>query len=212
VSDDPAGGLLLEFDGQRRMTDQAEVNETLRPVGAGVWPIDLGAAPDDVRDLLRRPVLDDAATGRIMQQFLLSRSDVLEVIARAGRTPEFPDGGRLETLDVTDGVNYPQLYLVDGDTDYTRFDHPHRNTTAAGPGVDEVLQLVSGGGFRLMQELPAAGWYTLTLDCPDDSAGWVLTYDGSRPHMGSLTRAQVGTKLVVQAIGPAEWEVEQVGR
>jgi hypothetical protein len=40
----------------------------------------------------------------------------------------------------------------------------------------------------------------------------VLTYDGNRPHMGSLTRAQVGTKLVVQAIGPAEWEVEQVER
>jgi hypothetical protein len=212
VSQDPRSGLLLEFDGRRRVTDQSEINETLRPVGAGVWPIHFGAAPDDVRDLLRQPVLDDAATARIKQQFLLARSDLLDVITRVGRTPEFSDGGRLETLDVTNGVHYPQLYLVDANTDYTRFDLPHRNATAAGPGVDEVVQLVSGGGFRLMQELPGVGWYTLTLDCIGDGAGWVLTYDGSRPHMGSLTRAQVGTKLVVQAIGPAEWEVEQVER
>jgi hypothetical protein len=210
VRNDPGSGLLLEVGGSQQMAEPEEINDTLRPVGAGVWSIDLGAAPDDVRDLLRQPVLDDEATARIMQHFLLSRGDLIEIISRAGRTPEFSDGGRLETLDVTDGVRYPQLYLVDERTDYTRFDVPHRNTTTSGAGVDEVLQLVSGGGFRLMQELPTVGWFTLSIDCHEDGTGWVFTYDGSRPHMGSLSQARVGTKVVVQAIGPAQWEVQHV--
>ena len=59
--------------------------------------------------------------------------------------------------------------------------------------------------MRVLQHLPGEGVFTVTVDCVDDQHGWLITYDGGRPHIGSLTQAQPGTKLVVQAIGPPTW-------
>lgn len=72
------------------------------------------------------------------------------------------------------------------------------------------MQLLAGAGFRLLQHLPGEGEFTVTVDGDADGHGWLLTYDGGRPHIGSLTQAQPGTKLLVQAIGPTQFEVTYV--
>ena len=56
----------LEFtSGRAAVTDLAEINETLHPIGFGLWPLDVGAAPDAVQALLAQPTLtDDEAASR----------------------------------------------------------------------------------------------------------------------------------------------------
>ena len=91
--------------------------------------------------------------------------------------------------------------------DFSRFDRFHVNTADDGTGVDEILQMVSGRGFVSRHLLINGEVLTLHLGCNRDDAGWLLTYDGGLPHIGSLTRAEPGTKLMVQVIGPAQWQM-----
>lgn len=72
--------------------------------------------------------------------FLLSRERLLELIVRAGRTPHVPTGGALTTVVLTHGYSYPQLYLVQQDMDYTRFDRFHVNVADDGTGVANALR------------------------------------------------------------------------
>ena len=46
--------------------------------------------------------------------------------------------------------------------------------------------------------------FTVTFDCVGDERGWMVTYDGGRPHIGSFTGAEPGTKILVQVMGPAD--------
>ncbi|MGO9152863.1 hypothetical protein [Mycobacterium sp.] len=46
---------------------------------------------------------------------------------------------------------------------------------------------------------------TLRLGCLDERRGWLGTYSGVRPHIGSLSSAALGSKLLVQAFGAPEW-------
>jgi hypothetical protein len=90
-----ADGIRLEFvSGRPVITDLAEINETLHPVGFRAWPLDLGAAPAAIRDILARPTLTDEEAASVQQQFLLSRERLLEIIQAAGRTPRWPAVGR----------------------------------------------------------------------------------------------------------------------
>jgi hypothetical protein len=113
----------------------------------------------------------------------------------------------MSTFDATNGVTYPQLYVVEAGADYTRFDHFDVNATTDGPGIDEVMQILCGGGLRVLQHLPGEGEFAVVINCVPGEGGWIVTYDGGRPHIGSFTGAQAGTKIVVQAIGPPRWEV-----
>lgn len=201
------GGIRLESaSGHSSLTDLAGINAALSPVGARLWPVELRSVPGDVHELLGKPTLDEKEAAAVRECFLLPRERLLELIEQAGRTPQVPGGGEMSTLDATNDVRYPQLYVVEAGTDYTRFDRFHTNTSDDGPGVDEVMQLLSGG-FRLLQRPPEAEAYTLYIDCVADEHGWLLTYDGAYPHIGSLSGAEPGTKLLVQAIGPARWEM-----
>lgn len=206
------GGVRLESSDTRApLTDLADVNATLSPVRARLWPLDLRGVPGDIRELLGQPTLDEKQAAAVREHFLLPRERLLELIGQAGRTPQVPGGGEMGTLDATNGVRYPQLYTVEAGTDYTRFDRFHTNTSSDGPGVDEVMQLLSGG-FRVLQRPPGAEAYTLHVECVGDGYGWVLTYDGGYPHIGSLSESRPGTKLLVQAIGPARWEMRYEAR
>jgi hypothetical protein len=73
-----------------------------------------------------------------------------------------------------------------------------------------VVQILSGGGIKVLQHLPDGGLFTVSLECTPDGRGWTVTYDGGRPHIGSFTDASAGTKVLVQAIGPPRWEVRYV--
>ncbi len=207
-----AGDLRLEFaDGRPSVTSVDEINEALGHVGARIWPIELRSAPIAVQQALNQPTLDDAEVTAVQDHFLLSRERLLEIISEAGRTPQVPGGGEMSTFDSTNGVAYPQLYIVEPGVDYTRFDRFHINTTSDGPGVDEVMQVLSGGGVRILQHLLEGGSFTLHVDCVADERGWIVTYDGGYPHIGSISGGQPGTKVLVQVIGPARWEMRYEG-
>lgn len=200
-------GLRLEASGSPAVTALADVNRELAVVRSKVWPLDLRGAPADVRRLLAKPALEAAETTRVMSHFLLSRERLLEIFAEAGRAPNVPGGGALSTHVDSHGYSYPQLWLVQDGTDYSRFDRFHVNTADDGTGVDEVLQLLSGAGIVIRHRLADGTVLALHLDCPDAAAGWLVTYDGGHPHLGSLSSARPGTKALVQAIGPPRWSV-----
>ena len=203
-----ARGIRLEFsDGHAPATSLAAVNRALRAVGSRLWPLDLGAEAGEIRRLIAQPDPTGAEAERLLAHRLLPRERLLATIEAAGRTPHVAGGGALATEVTTHGYAYPQLYVVRAGVDYRRFDRLHVNAAADGTGVDEVLQMLCGAGVVIHQRAPDGTLLTLRLDCPSDDAGWLATYDGGNPHIGSLSGAAPGTKLVVQAIGPPRWEM-----
>jgi hypothetical protein len=206
-----ATGIRLEFEGDRAaLTTLAEIQAALQSLGIGVWPLRLDDVPDDVRRLLGQMTLTDNETTRLRAYFLLSRERLLEIITASGRLPNVAGGGELETTVTNEGYSYPQLWVVQGGTDYTRFDRFHVNVGQDGTGVDEVLQVVSGHGVVVRARTPDGRAQSLHLACPNDSTGWLVSYDGGQPHIGSLSSATPGTKVVAQVIGPKAWELRYV--
>lgn len=183
------------------------ISAALSTLGAGVWPLDLSAAPPTIRALIAQPDLSDAEKTNLLDHFLLPRERLMETLVAAGRDPNVAGGGALETGVANQDYGYPQLWTVRADTDYTRFDRFHINVSDEGVGVDEVLQMLSGNGVVVHLQTPDGSVLTLRLDCPCEGQGWLITYDGGRPHIGSLSRASPGAKLVVQAFGPPVWSL-----
>src|SRR5262245_60252035 len=120
-------------------------------VGGGVWPLDLSGVPADIRRLLEQSTVTEAQEERLKTHFLLRRERLLEIIRSAGRKPHVDGGGALSTTVVSHGYSYPQLWVVQGGIDYSRFDRFHVNVADDGTGVDEVLQMLSGRGIVIRQ-------------------------------------------------------------
>lgn len=202
-------GLRLEIPGcDTPLTAVEAINDKLAMIGSRVWPLDLHPIHEDIRQLLLKCSLNDDETERVKNYFLLSRMRLLEIIEHAGRKPNLPGGGELTTSVSNHGYSYPQVWIVQDEIDYSRFDRFHINVSKDGTGVDEILQMLSGGGLVIHYRKPDKEVLTLHLDCPDDNQGWLLTYNGGAPHIGSLSGALPGTKALVQVIGPREWEMK----
>lgn len=193
-------------DQDRALCDPDEINSALREVGAAVWPLEIGTDSERIQELLKAPVLDQAQIRLVMDHFLLSREQLLELIIDASRTPGTEGGGALSTTDKTHAVVYPQLYQVVNGIDYSRFDRFHVNRSLTKTRVDEVMHVLCGRGIILHQQIPDRGVFRLEIDCPADH-GWTVTYDGDLPHIGSISGASPGAKILMQIIGPAEWEM-----
>ena len=146
----------------------------------------------------------------MLPRLLLSRARLLELVAATGRECHVPGGGELTTLDVTHNVVYPQLYVAHVGDDFSRFDRMHVNRSDDGTPVDDVVQLLCGGGLAIHFRLPTADVVKVTLSCPEPQAGWLLVADCSVPFIGSFSGATPGTKAVSQAFGPARWNMEYV--
>jgi len=140
-----------------------------------------------------------------MAALALSREDLVERIIEARGAPHVPGGGAIATEVINYGYSYPQLFVVEAETDYSRFDRFHVNTTDHGIGVDEIMQVLSGGGVRILQRRPGAAKAILTLDCRQSGMGWIVTYDGAVCHIGCFSQAILGTKILMQVIGPERW-------
>jgi hypothetical protein len=204
-------GLQLEDGGRSRSAVSLdEVNDALARFGTRVWPLDLTHVTGEQRRLLDRVQLTDAEVTSLRDAFLLSRARLLELITGAGREPRVANGGDLATVDVTHDVHYPELYPVAPGIDYSRFDRLHVNRAEDGSGVDETLQMLAGRGVRVVQSLPDVGVLTLFLDCPSPDQGWTVSYSGAQPHIASFTDASAGSKILMQIIGPARWNMEYV--
>src|SRR5215212_795974 len=179
-------GVRLEFSSRRpSVTTITDVNKLLAPFGSRLGLLDLRSAPIAVGQLLHQPTLNDTEAAQVKEHFLLSRKRILDLIAEAGRAPQVSGGGEMSTRDVAHDVIYSQLYVVGAGVDYSRFDRFHINVTSDSTGVDEEMQILSGGGVRLLQHLPDEGLVTLHLDCVRQSFGWIVTYNGGYPHISS---------------------------
>lgn len=198
-------GLRLERGDGPPLVDAEAVNDALAPFGARVWPLDLSGVAPDIRALVALPTLDAAQAENIKTALLLPREALLAKLAEAGRSPHVPGGGALETEVANHGYSYPQLFVVEEGADYTRFDRFHVNVAEDGTAVDEVMQILSGSGVRILQRLRGEEAVTLTLDCPSADRGWTVTYDGAVSHIGSMSAAAPGTKTLMQVFGPARW-------
>lgn len=201
-------GITLDIDeGRPTLTSLSDIQTEVKKVGLGVWPLHLDKAPVHIKKLLGQPDLTDTETAMVRDYFLLSRERLLEVIADSGRSPNVPGGGELTTTVTNEGYSYPQLWLVEPDVDYTRFDRFHINVSKNGTGVDEVMQVVSGKGVIVRIRSSDGSIYTLTLETQGNRLGWMMSYDGGTPHIGSLSSATPGTKVVMQVIGPRRFEL-----
>lgn len=201
--------LKLEYpDDRKPLYSLEEINGELGIIGTKIWTLDLKNAPSDIRYLLKKTVLTDEEKSKILQHFLMPMEKLLEIVKKAGRSPHVHGGGELITTVTTHGYSYPQLYIAEEGIDYSRFDKLHINVAAEGTGVDEIGQILSGGPFIMYQKMPGGDVLKTCVDCPDEDTGWLITYDGKVPHIGSLTKAETGTKALVQVIGPKEWEMQ----
>lgn len=185
-----------------------EVNAELKPVGTKIWTRNLSALPDDLKRFLADPDPADQWIAKVVPRFLLSRQRMLELIADAGRRPHVPGGGELTTLDQTHDVTYPQLYVARSQEDFSRFDRYHVNIGDDGVAVDDVVQLLSGGGLVVGHRLPNGDNLSVFLDCPSVDRGWLLSVDCANPFIGSFSGALPGTKALSQVIGPARWRMK----
>lgn len=195
--------LASEQSGEAIAQGHEAVNVALRGTGVWVAPLALGGTPADIRALLAKSVLTAEENSRAKAHFLLSRDKCLEVIAAAGRTPQVSGGGSMDALCMSNGVQYPQLWVVEAGSDFSEFYSFHINQADDGTGTDEIGQLLAG---RLMRyRYPMLGGVVLTMSCQAGS-GWLFTFSGVQPHGGVLDETEVGSKILVQVLGPKEFE------
>ncbi len=79
------------------------------------------------------------------------------------------------------------------------------SVASVGTGVDEVFQMLPGSGFVIHQRLDDQATLTVRLSCSRAEQGWLGTYSGTRPHIGSVSSAALGSKFLVQVMGAGQW-------
>ena len=201
--------LLFRRNNGEAITELHAINLALREIRGRVAPLDLSGVSPRYRELLAAATLDGTTAEQLKEHFLLSRERLVEIIRSAGREPQVDGGGALETHVSPHDYLYPQLYQIDENIDYSRFDGFHRNMAEDGScAVDEVLQLLVGGPLDVLHVGSTGDTLFLRLECPSETEGWLLTYEGSTPHSGRMGAARPGTKAVVQVIGPARWVMD----
>jgi len=202
------GALRLESStGDPPLESLEAINDAIKGLGAHIWPLEFGDLPPEIRRLLDQLTLSPAENEQLKSHFMFSRERLLEIIADAGREPHVPGGGALVTHVVSHNYDYPQLYVAESGVDYSRFDRFHVNVADDGSGVDEIMQLLTGGPIIIHLRLPNEDVLRITLHCESEDRGWLVTYDGDKPHIGSLTQAEPGTKALVQVIGTPRWSI-----
>ena len=192
-------GVLLDYvDGRPLISSLIEVQNALKRFGTGLWPIDLRNTPNNIKQRLNNSVLSAEEAQQIQHYFQLQTSELVKTIMAAGRQPH-----------VIAGSTSSMLFVAKENEDYSHYDRLHVNESNDGVAVDEIMQMISGSAYILTQHMHGET-IKLQLDCPNDDQGWLLTYSGSIPHMGSVTSATVGTKILVQVLGPQQWELRYI--
>ena len=201
-------GIRLEFsDGRPPVFDIESINSILAAIGSRIWTRDLTSVPTEVRTLLKQPTLNHSETEQIKTHFLYPRQRLVEIIKSAGREPNVPGGGELTTFVTNLDCWYPQLHVILEGVDYSRFEKFHVNTADDGTAVDEIIQLLSGRDFVYHLRAPDGLILIVHLACMGDETGMGLTFNGNTPHLGKVSMAPPGTKVLNQAIGPAQWTI-----
>ena len=58
-----------------------------------------------------------------------------------------------------------------------------------GLGVDEIIQCLSGSNIVFEFKAECVEVLTLHVNCEANQFGWLVTYNGSKLHIGSLSQA-----------------------
>ncbi|GFE77294.1 hypothetical protein [Novosphingobium sp. TCA1] len=185
--------VKLQFsNGRSEVVGVENVNAVLR--GAGVRASTV-AIPEGAKPILRASetrAVSEAEQKKLITLFYLNRTQLLEQIELAGRTPEAHRGGYLSSAEP--GVSpYPKVYDMKAMTAQQqsdvlrRFGRLHVNIADDGVAMDEVMTVVAGGPFTWMFVLPDGVVTRLTVDRvgPNDPA-LRLSYPGLGMHAGYM--------------------------
>jgi hypothetical protein len=207
---DADGYIALHYsDGTPPSVGLDAVNARLRSIGVRVTEVPIPAAAQPILRASRTRAVTAEESADLLRSFSLGRKELVQQILQAGRQPEMPRGGYLQTSEV--GVApYPKVYdmrAMDAATTafiQRKFGRLHVNSSEAGVGIDEVMTIVSGGPYT---------WFFVL---PDDVVGklrfgrvgerglaWRISYPGLVPH-GGFFDATDGL-VVAYAHGPASF-------
>jgi len=202
--------LQLTTDTGELLTDLKEINAFLALHQSRVWPLDLSDLPQAILTALDKEKMSEHEVEQVKEYFLFSRERLLDLIAECGRQPQVPGGGALETHVLPHDYDYPCLFEIRSGERITRYDRFHSNHAADGTGVDEIAQMLRGQGLLMRHQLPSGSEWSLRMSCPSREQGWITTYSGLYPHIGSPADATPGSKFLVQVIGPPVWTMDYV--
>lgn len=204
---DADGHIALHYsDGTPPAVGLEAVNARLRTIGVRVSEVPIPAAAWPLLTASQDRALKTEETSALLGHFALGRKELVEEILRAGRTPEMPRGGHLQTSEP--GVApYPKVYDMKAlDLPTTafiqrKFGRLHVNSSDAGVGIDEVMTIVSGGPYTWFFVFPQDVVGTLRFGrVGDRGLAWRISYPGLVPH-GGFFDAPDGL-VVAHAHGP----------
>jgi len=207
---DAEGYIALHYsDGSAPSLGLEAVNARLRTIGVRVSEVPI---PTAVRPLLlasRTRALKTEEASAVLGHFGLGRKELVQEILRAGRSPEMPRGGHLQTSEP--GVApYPKVYDMKAlDLPTTafiqrKFGRLHVNSSDAGVGIDEVMTIVSGGPYTWFFVFPQDVVGKLRFGRVGERGfAWRISYPGLVPH-GGFFDAPDGL-VVAHAHGPASF-------
>ncbi|WP_421535908.1 hypothetical protein [Priestia sp. D3YE.R1] len=207
--------VKLQFsDGRSDVKGIEDVNAVLRTVGvrASTLPI-----PEEAKTILKASqtrAINEKEQAELISIFNLTRSDLLEQIQLAGRTPVFADGGEFTTE--VGSPSYPKIYDMQAMNEevqsavLNKYGRLHVNSSDDGTGIDEVMTVVSGGPFTWMFTLPDGVVSRLTVDTVGlDDQAVRLSYPGLGMHAGYMSPKK--GLIVAFAHGPESFEVRFEG-
>lgn len=191
VIPDSEGYIALHFsNGNKPEYGIEAVNQYLLKIGVRVSEV---AIPDAAKPILhasqKRAVTPEEA-GQLLNHFRLGRRELVNEILLAGRTPEMPRGGYLQTSE-TGVPPYPKVYDMKSlDSKITaylqvKFGRLHVNSSDAGVGIEEVMTIVSGGPYTWFFVLEDGVVGKLRFgSVSGKNLAWRISYPGLVPHGG----------------------------
>lgn len=207
---DADGYIALHYsDGTPASVGLDAVNARLRTIGVRVSEVAIPAGAKPLLQASRTRALNAEQASALLGHFALGRKELVHEIARAGRAPDMPRGGYLQTSEP--GVApYPKVYdmkALDQPTTafiQRKFGRLHVNSSEAGVGIDEVMTIVSGGPYTWFFVFPKDVVGKLRFGRVGDRAvAWRISYPGLVPHGGFFDAAD--GLVVAHAHGPASF-------
>lgn len=207
---DGEGRIALHYsDGSPPSVGLEAVNARLRSIGVRVSEVPIPEAARAVLAASRTRALSAQESAAVLGHFQLDRKALMQEIVSAGRAPEMPRGGYLQTSEV--GVApYPKVYdmqALDAATTafiQRKFGRLHVNSSEAGVGIDEVMTIVSGGPYTWFFVFPQDVVGKLRFGrVGEQGPAWRISYPGLVPH-GGFFDARDGL-VVAYAHGPSSF-------
>ncbi len=207
---DAEGYIALAYsDGSAPSIGLDAVNARLREIGVRVTEVPIPATAQPILRASRSRAISAQESAELLRHFHLGRRELVAEILAAGRQPELPRGGYLQTSE-TGVAPYPKVYdlqALDAPTTsfiQHKFGKLHVNSSEAGVGIDEVMTIVSGGPFTwfFVFEDNVVGKLRFGL-VREGVRAWRISYPGLVPHGGFFDAAD--GLVVAHAHGPANF-------